>query len=222
MTIITYLELQQKFDSATEKSLNKKKSIEFEIKAIEDYVDNIPYISFRGKSQASGINKSPKIFSFENVYFDRIIFNEAFYEYLNNGKVISIIQKQNDNNESIKIKQKSVEQSIELFKYYEWLNELLTATNKIVKNNDLTLNQKLITLHYLGLDTRGNDNDKCAEILGEFLGYGAENIRKSFSHLYAGKNKVRTKTNFEKVIQLFENKGLEQISNRIKKDLKEL
>lgn len=223
MKIITYSELQQNFDSATENRSNRKMSIEFEISAIEDYVNNIPYFSpFRGKPQATRINKSTKIFNFENVFLNRIIFNEAFYEYLNNGKAISIIQEQNDNIDSLRIKQSSVEQAIEFFKYYQWLNELRNTPQKTPTKNSLSHKQKLLALHYLGLNTNKYENTKIAKILAEVLELSEDNTRIFLSYLSAGKNEVRTKANLEKVNQLFEKQGISEISDVIKKDIENL
>lgn len=225
MEIITYSELQQKFDSATENSSNRKMAIEFEISAIEDYVNNIPYFSpFRGKPQATRINKSPKIFNFENVFFNRIIFNEAFYEYLNNGKAISIIQEQNDNIDSLRIKQSSVEQAIEFFKYYQWLKNQLTTNTKAKPSISLNHQEKMLALHYLGMNTKNFDDTKTAKILSAILGLNEQNTREILGALYinAVNNPVRTKKHLENLKQHFETLGLTEISDKIKGEILEL
>lgn len=221
MSIITNSELQKKFDSLTENSLNRKILIENAIREVEDFVENIPiYTSpFKRVPKPPTTNKSPKFLNFEGAYIDRKIFNEAFYEYLNNGKALSIVQEQNDNNESFIIKQNSVEQSIELFKYYEWLKKQLPLTTKKIQSNPtLYLNDKLLALHFLGLDTSDYENNKCAEVLAQILDVDSENIRKALSYLYndAPKNPVRTKSNLEKASQLFEKQGLTTITSKIK------
>lgn len=224
MSTITNLELQNKFNTATENNANRNLLIENEIREIENYVNYIPaYTSpFRKKAIPLTINKSPKIFDFGNTYIDRKIFNESFYEYLNSGKPITIERLHNDNDEMYRIKQNSANQSIETFKYYEWLKIQLSIPQKAQKKSSLSHKQKLLALHYLGLDTSKYDNTKIAKILSEILELSEDNTRQYLSYLSAGKNDVRTKTNLEKVNQLFENQEITDISNTIKKDLEKL
>jgi hypothetical protein len=225
MSIITNLELQNKFNTATKNSLNRHTLITFEIREIEEHINNIPANTraFRKMTYTSTVNVSKKIFDFSGIYIDRKIFNESFYQYLNNGTQITIERLYNDNDERYRHKQNSADQAIEFFKYYQWLKTQLLTPQKLEDKDSLPVKQKLLALHYLGLDTSANDNNKCAEILGTILGVGSENIRKSLSHLYAGKNNnVRTKNNLEKVKQLFDSQGLTDISNRIKSDIENL
>ena len=228
MSMIPNSELQSKFNIATENSLNRNLLIENEIKEIENYVNNIPvnlygWSALKKTARPSTIKRSPKIFTFGDTYIDRKIFNESFYEYLNNGKPITIERLYNDNDEMYRLKQNSSDQAIETFKYYEWLRIQLSTPQKTEEDNSMPIKQKLLVLHYLGMDTSEHNHTKCAEILAEVLGVGSENIRKSLSHLYAGKNNsVRTKNNLEKVKQLFDSQGLTKISNQIKNHLEEL
>jgi hypothetical protein len=224
MNIITNLELQNKFNSVTEKSLNRKLLIENEIREIENYVNNIPaYVpAFLKNSKTAITNKSPKIFSFGDTYIDRKIFNEAFYEYLNNGKVISIDRTQIDNDKSYQLKQNSADQSIEVFKYYEWLK--IQLTTKAKPSISFNHEEKLLALLYLGMDTKKYDNTKSAKILSVVLGMSEQNTRDHLSYLYqdAINNPVRTKKHLETVFKEFENQGLTEISTRIKDEIKNL
>lgn len=224
MSIITNLELQNKFNSSTENNDNRNLIIENEIREIENYVNNIPvYHSLRRKAlKPSTVNKSSKIFSFGNTYIDREIFNKSFYEYLNNSKHLIIERLHSENDETFKLKQNSADQSIELFKYYGWLKIQLTTKAK----QSITFNhqEKLLALHYLGLDTQKYDNTKSAKMLSAILVLNEQNTREYLSYLYndGNKNPVRTKKHLENVSKQFENQGLTEISNRIKDDIKNL
>jgi hypothetical protein len=223
MNIITNLELQNKFNSATEKSLNRKLLIENEIKEIENYVNNIPvYVPFLKIRKSAITNKSPKIFSFGNTYIDRKIFNEAFYQYLNNGKIISVDRTQIDNDESYQFKQNSSNQSIEVFKYYEWLKIQLTTKTKIAIS--LNHQEKMLALHFLGMNTKNLDDNKTAKILSAILGLSEQNTREILGALYidAKNNPVRTKKHLENLHKHFENIGLTEIAVNIEKEIQKI
>jgi hypothetical protein len=128
----------------------------------------------------------------------------------------------NDNDNMFKFKTETVNQAYEFFEYYKWLNSLINEPKKDVKKSSLTHKQKLLALHYLGLDTSKFENSKIAKILSEILELSEDNTRQYLSYITAGKNEVRTKANLEKVNQLFENQGLLDISLSIKKDLEKL
>lgn len=106
--------------------------------------------------------------------------------------------------------------------FYNWLKELekeyLTKPN--TKKSSLTLKQKLLALHYLGLNMNQTDNTNTAKILSQILDAGQENIRKSLSYISNGKNNVRTESNLKIVSNLFENHSLTEISNKIKEEIK--
>ncbi|WP_445956928.1 hypothetical protein [Yeosuana sp.] len=224
MSIITNLELQKKFDTAIENSVNKNILIENEIREIENYVNNIPVYSFSLKKSAKPLtmNKSPKVFDFGKTYIDRKIFNESFHDYLRNAKPITIERLYDESDETYRIKQNSSEQAIETFKYYEWLR--IKLTKKAKQSISFNHEEKLLALLYLGLNTTEYDNTKCAKILNAIIGLSEQNTREMLSYLYNDgiNNPVRTKKHLEKVSKQFENQGLTVISNKIKEDIKNL
>lgn len=222
MSIITNLELQNKFDTAIQNSVNKNILIENEIREIENYVNNIPVFSLKKSAKPLTVNKSPKVFDFRNTYIDRSIFNESFYEYLSNAKPITIERLYHDNDEMYRLKQNSANQAIEIFKYYEWLK--IKLTTKAKQSISFNHQEKLLALTYLGLDTKNYDNSKSAKILSSILGLSEQNTREHLSYLYydAKNNPVRTKKHLENISKQFENQGLTDVSNKIKEDIKNL
>ena len=85
--------------------------------------------------------------------------------------------------------------------------------------SDLTHKQKMLALHYLGLDLSQYDNTKSAKILSLILDLDEGNTRKYLSYVAAGKNEVRTKSNFKKLNEVFKHQGLDDIAFTIKNDL---
>lgn len=222
MSIITNLELQNKFNTATENSINRNILIETEIREIENYINNIPVYAraFKKAVKPLTINKSPKIFDFSDVYINRKIFNESFYEYLNNGKPITIERLYNDNDEIYKHKQNSADQAIEFFKYYEWLKIQLLTPQKAEKKSSLSHKEKMLALYYLGLDMRKFSNNKqSAIILSKILGLDESNTKDYLTYFDGNKGKVKTEANINKMLDLFENQDFKEIQKKIKDDL---
>ncbi|MEZ7498185.1 hypothetical protein QO200_05470 [Flavobacterium sp. Arc3] len=222
MSIITNLELQNKFDIATEYSENRNFLIENEIREIDNYVNNIPIqISpFSKEAKLLTINKSLKIYDFGNAYIDRKIFNESFYGYLNNYKQITIERLYNDSDEMYRHKQNTSDQAIEIFKYYEWLKIQLSTPQKAEKKNSLSHKEKMLALYYLGLDMRKFSNNKqSATILSKILGLDESNTKDYLTYFDGNKGKVKTEANINKMLDLFENQDFKEIQKKIKKDL---
>lgn len=222
MSIITNLELQNKFNTVTENSINRNILIETEIREIEIYINNIPVYTrtFKKTVKPLTINKSPKIFDFSGVHINRQIFNESFYEYLNNGKTITIERLYNDNDETYKHKQNSADQAIEFFKYYEWLKIQLSTPQKAEKKNSLSHKEKMLALYYLGLDMRkfGN-NVQSASILSKIIGFDESNTKRFLTYFDGKECEVKKEPNMTKMLELFEHHDFKEIHNAIKKDL---
>jgi len=102
------------------------------------------------------------------------------------------------------------------------VTSLKDIPQKTTSKSSLSHKQKLLALHYLGLNTTKYENTKIAKILAEVLELSEDNTRIFLSYLSAGKNEVRTKANLEKVNQLFEKQGLSEISETIINDIKKL
>jgi hypothetical protein len=222
MSIITNLELQNKFNTATKNSLNRHTLITFEIREIEEYINTIPANTraFRKMIYTSTVNASKKIFDFSGIYIDRKVFNESFYQYLNNGTPITIERLYNDNDEIYNHKQNSADQAIEFFKYYEWLKIQLLTPQKVEKKNTLNHKEKMLALYYLGLDMRkfGN-NVQSAIILSKIIGFDESNTKRFLTYFDGKECEVKKEPNMTKMLELFEHHDFKEIHNAIKKDL---
>jgi hypothetical protein len=221
MEIVTVSQLQEKFNQVYKTSLNPHFVLDNEIKEIVNYVNTVPSMSFYRslKHKSTDNYKSTATFSFKIP--DKNLFNTAFYQVQNNGS-FEVERSHIDNDLMYEIKLQTVKQAKEFFEYYKWLNELQAAPKKVEKKPALTHKQKLLALHYLGLDTSKYENSKTAKILSEILELSEDNTRQYLSYLSAGKNDVRTKSNLEKVLQLFDKQGLTDISNKLKTDIEKM
>lgn len=114
-------------------------------------------------------------------------------------------------------------QGVEFAKYTLWLTQSIDKNvTSDKKKPTLSHKQKMLALHYLGLDLSKYDNTKSAKILSQILDLSEENTRKYISYLSAGKNNVRTKSNLEKLSQLFEQQDFIDVSNQINNDIKKM
>jgi hypothetical protein len=219
----TLSQFQSEFETGLENSNNKKFTLENEVKEVLNYINTIPTYTklFRKPIKPTFENKANKIFVINIPVSLRSLFSEAFTKYITTGDY-ELERLYHDTNETYQIKDDTVKQAYVFSEYYKWLNELITRPQKVEKKSSLTHKQKLLALHYLGLDTSKFENSKTAKILSEILELSEDNTRQYLSYITAGKNEVRTKANLEKVNQLFENQGLSDISSNIKKDLEKL
>jgi len=223
MIITTLSELQRDFNSKLEKANNKEFIISNEIEQVTNYVNTVPAVRgiFKKPIKPTFISKPRRVFNLKISGISMPLFNEAFYEYMYQGECK--IELNSDNNDTFLHNKSIVKQAFEFVEYYKWLKQLqITPQSSTKKNSSLTHKQKLLALHYLGLDISNYDNTKIAKILSEILELNEDNTRQYLSYLSAGKNDVRTKNNLEKAYQLFENQGLSEISTTIKKDLEKL
>lgn len=224
MEIIIATELQEKFNLTIQNNSHRNLKIENEIKAVEEYVYNIPVLRspFKKQPLKTSINKIPQVFNLGNTYIDRNIFHDAFCKYLNSEETTIIEQYHNDSQEAHRLKQRSANQAIELFKYYTSLKVLLSKKAKPA----ITLNhqEKMLALLYLGMDTSKLDNNKTARILSVILGLSEQNTREFLGALYcnAKNNSVRTKKHFENLHNQFKNIGLSEIASDIKEEIQNL
>lgn len=222
MEIIKLQQLQSNFASSIENSLNKKFDIDTEINEVTEYINKIPaYSTFRNPPKTSFENKANKVFDIKIPNLLRSLFSDAFKSYIKHG-MYQLEKLHTDTNETYQIKEDIVKQAYGLVDYYKWLNSLLNEPQKVIKKSSLSHKQKLLALHYLGLNTTKYDNTKIAKILSEILDLSEDNTRQFLSYLTAGKNEVRTKNNLEKVNQLFNNQGFDEISNTIKSEIEKL
>jgi hypothetical protein len=222
MKIYSLSDFQNKFNSVFEKSDNKKFVIDSEISAVLNYVNTIPiYSSFGRMAKPAFENKATQIFELEVPTLLRSLFSESFNQFMI-GRDYKNKRLHSDSDETFINKEETTIQSYEFSAYYKWLENLLNIPRKTQKKSALTHKQKLLALYYLGLDTSKYDNTKIAKILSEILELSEDNTRQNLSYLSAGKNDVRTKANLQKVNQLFEDQGISDVSNSIKKDIEKL
>ncbi len=224
MEIITATELQQKFDLTIQNDLNRNLKIENEIKAVEEYVYNIPVLRnpLRRQSIQTNINKTPQVFDLGQTYIDRNIFHDAFCKYLNSEEKTIIEKFHNESEQTHYLKQRSANQAIELFKYYTWLKVILIKKTK----PPITLNhqEKMLALHFLGMNTSKLDDTKTAKILSAILGLSEQNTREILGALYidAKENPVRNIKHFQNLHNQFKNIGLNEIAEDIEKGIPNL
>lgn len=220
MTIKTFSDLKKDFTEILEKSIDKNFTIENEVNEVLEFVNNVSNISFR-KAVKNRVKNQSK---FRNLFIKESnqLFKDSFNNIIQYGEY-NIERLFSDTNETFLYKQNVVFQAKEFVEYYKWLKSKNDDTTKSVKkSNPLTHKQKMLTLHYLGLDFSKYDNTKIAKVLSEVLELDVNNTRQYLSYLIAGKNEVRTKQNLQAVQKLFENQGLNDISSTIEKDIDKL
>lgn len=222
MEIITFQQLQLAFQSALDNSSNKKYIIENEVNSILNYINTVPnFKAFQKKVILDSSQKSNSVFKLNVPDLGRNLLNIAFHNILITGR-FEVPETFNDTKETLEFKNSITKQAFEFADYYNWLNTLLATPQKNTSKSSLTHKQKLLALHYLGLNTSRYENTKMAKVLSEILELSEDNTRMFLSYLSAGKNEVRTKNNLEKVKQLFDNQGISDISNTIENDIKKL
>lgn len=223
MDIITLSQFQNEFYLVYNKSIDKQYIVDNELNEILIHINTAQnHKAFQKRNTLTFTNNLNGTFKKLLNRSNDTFFSLSFNNYMLEGKS-ETERTYNDTDATYQYKLRTTNQAYEFAEYYKWLKKLNSEPQKTEEENSMPIKQKLLALHYLGMDTSEHNHTKCAEILAEILGVGSENIRKSLSHLYAGKNNtVRTKNNFEKVKQLFDKQGLTAISNQIKDDLEKL
>lgn len=223
----------QNFKSRLETVKNKDYLIENEINQIrlftsmESWHSDIPY----EEAGLNFANETNSVFDLMDMGGSRVYFNSVFNEYLLEGTVTPILDFDGEADLSLDDELLPVEDdflrdqresAIAFAEYYLWLKELKIHPKSNQKFSSLNNDQKLLALHLLGLDLRDYTKTHMRKVLGAILNIGSENIRKNLSVLQGGKNNLRTKENFEKLLELFENKTFEPIQNKIKREIRDL
>lgn len=221
MSITSLESFQEKFNQALNETINPQLLLENEVKEVEQFTSKTqrffnPRDAFKNrklKTQENGV------FDITLKYFNKQVFVEAFNSVLITGDFKIKSQTSQEDDLFYQTKLISVQQAKEFSKYYLWLKDLKPTTNKIQKQPSLSHKQKMLALHYLGLDLSNYDNTKSAKILSLILDLDEGNTRKYLSYISAGKNDVRTKTNLSKLNEVFKHQGLDDIAFTIKNDL---
>jgi hypothetical protein len=209
-------ELQSEFSAELDKAVEKKNLIAIELEGINSYLNQTLSNDIFGPA----ILPQPfSIFKLEIYFIHLKLLKNAFYGYLVYNK-FEIPVADYEDQLMIDLNKKVVKQGSELAKYCNWLNSL--NVKPIIGNSGQSLNleQKLLALHFLGLNLKDFNNTHSAKVLGKILNVGSENIRKDLSNLHGGKNKIRNITNFEKLLELFKNKTFDSILIKLKREIK--
>ena len=110
--------------------------------------------------------------------------------------------------------------------YYLWLKEQLQnfTENKATKTSDLNLSQKILALHYLGLDLTKFDKTKSSKVLSKILEQSESNTKGHLTNLYSAINETKIKNlkNLKPLLEVFENEQFNEVQNKIKKDIENL
>lgn len=215
----TYCELLiEEFNTILDSTKKKLNLIELEIKLIDQYSIMSP------KIPSSYFNTT--IYRPKSVVDLTIIpiniFQKVFHGYQLNDEIIFTYDETDPwtNNEQYQT-------AGEITKYYIWLKEIkseYSLKKPKAKNSKLTLHQKVLALHYLGLDLRKYDKTKSSKILSQIIGENESNTRKSFSYINSAtqEDKIKNKQNLKILLELFENEQFGSINNEIKDDLEKV
>lgn len=223
MNFISLSEFKNSFSSALEEETDKNFLIENELREVNNYVSYVPVPKTQKRLYIKyySVQKGTGVFDINIHQAQRKEFTEAFNTILRTGE-FKVKKNFHEPTEAFKIRQQIVKQAFEFAEYYKWLNELKTTPQKLPKKSSLDHKEKLLALHYLGLDLSKFDNKKSAKILSEIIGHSEENTRKYLSYLAAGKNDVRTPKTLKNTLNLFASQGFDEISNTIKADLEKI
>lgn len=222
MEITKFQELQEDFNKALENTKHRRFLIKKEIDEVIRFIDTIevnnspnPFKSFKYRNSPRSIHLPYRVFKLK--IENSKLLNNAFYELIYSGDN-SIEKDENDTNESFEYKSKISEQARELFEYYIWLYEILEFQDKPIKKENLTLNQKILALDYLGIDLAKYEKTKMAKVLSLVLGMNEQNIRSCLTYINISKNEIRTKNNLNTISQIFESEDFKEIHSKITKD----
>ncbi|TXE12923.1 hypothetical protein FUA26_03770 [Seonamhaeicola algicola] len=209
----------EKFKKRLETVKNKKYLIENEINQIQAFtsqIDKDP--NFMGELNFA--NETNSVFDLMEMG-NPVFFNSVFNRYLLDDEYEGMF-KYDPEMKNDPAFANEIEEAVLFAEYYKWLQELEVKPTKKSNFSNLNNDQKLLALHFLGLDLRDFTKEHTAKVLGQILNIGSENIRRNLSILQGGKNNLRSTENLEKLLELFENKTFESIQNKINKEIKNL
>lgn len=206
--------LKKEFDLALEATENRKYLIEREISSLEKFIYE--------ERRSEGALKY-HVYNFKSV-FDPYAIGSIFYKVVRDiFDQLQLLKNPEDFVNDNGYHEETVKYTKELFSYYQYLNSIVNtksiASTKITK---LSHKQKLLALHYLGLELKDLENSKVAKVFSAVLDLSEDNTRQYLSYVSAGKNSVRTKNNLQVLHQLFDKAGLNDISDKIEKDLEKI
>jgi hypothetical protein len=222
--IITISDFQKDFNLAFEEAVNKEYLINNELREINNLLDScsIRYGSLSRRFKNRPLKRDEtQVFKFSNKSLLGNYFLEAYNSHLING-TFNPEKNHQDTEESYKYKLEVSEQAFEFVKYYNWLNELLKNTSiENMEVESISLKQKLLILHYLGLDLYQFNKTKYSLILSRLFDKHKSNVRTDLGYLLSANNegKIKTSANLSKMLEVFEGKEFTKAQIKIKKDI---
>lgn len=216
----TLSQFQNKFETALENSINKKFTLENEVKEVLNYINTIPTITklFTKPIKPSFENRSNRIFEINIPNSLRSLFSEAFTKYITVGDY-ELKRSYQDTNETYQIKEDTVKQAYTFSEYYKWLSSYNINQQK---DEDFSVGLRLLSLEYLGVDLLSNDKTKIARTLAPIFGMHPQTIRTSLTYLHIERNEIRTIENLLKLKEFFKKQGHKSIVTKIEKDIEAL
>ncbi|MGY8909576.1 MAG: hypothetical protein ACKVIG_06920 [Flavobacteriales bacterium] len=208
------------FEKALIDTKNKKYLIEKEIKQINKVIETDKPLFGHFGSVGPEV-KTNSVFK-ETFYGDNY-FNSLFHQYIEDGDFdFETIQDDKYKRHTDSLMKKV----IPFADYYLWLKEKLQnfTENKTIKKSDLTLSQKVLSLHYLGLNLDRFDKTKSSKILSKILNQSEDNTRKYLNQLSSvtKESELKSTKNLNTLLELFENEQFKEVQNKIKKDIDNL
>ena len=207
MNLTTFEQFKEAFETALSKSKKPENLIDNEISDIEHFLkkEDVP------RQKRFRFHITPP-----SVHIFKLHINKTHkYHFVNAFNDFNLIGKHDSDMANSEV----VEQARQFCQYYNWLKSLKKAPNRNLQKNGLSYKQKMLALHYMGLDLSKYDNTTYGNILGEVLGLDRGNTRKYLSYVCSGKNDVRTIKNLQVVLNLFEAEHLTDISSKIRADM---
>lgn len=203
---------------------NEKYLIQNEIRQIDLYVSNTSFnkenpLNVNSNLGSNQFEKTNSVFDLSKNIFKKERFNTFFKCHILGKKYVPGKYESDDwYKEDIYIE-------ANLFAdYYNWLKELDVKPKTTKNKSKLTLNQKVLALHYLGLDLKKYDRTKSSNVLSQIIGEDESNTRKSLNYLNSAtkEEKVKNIQNLKKLIELFKNEQFDKIKIKIKEDLEKV
>ncbi|WAC00967.1 hypothetical protein N7U66_12210 [Lacinutrix neustonica] len=180
--IIDFKTLQKDFNSRSSELKNTKRFVEDELKQVDLLLNHSNYAPDFGMSGLTERYKS-KLENLNRIYncvqsgwkiflwgYEKYYYNEKETKYRRVSNINDISEKHlksfNDENEVFH------NQGLELGKYVLWLRKLENEPSTEKEYSTLSPEQKLLALHYLGLDFRDFTNTHVANVLSQILNVG--------------------------------------------------
>jgi|GEM_PF-3544360 len=232
----TLQELQEIFNIRYEKIKNKSLLIEDELKQIDEFfktegkniyrpdiVDflNINDIVPNTVFKTHWIYPPTGYFPYFKYYYEGYLYEEIEHQ-LSEGK-----ETNNNTQEEIDSYLEGLKpvrlQAFELAKYTIWLKELKIdpSLKASVSKSDLSLKQRILVLHYLGLDFNKYNQTALGDVLSLVIDKNDSNTRTAINELLSAKNenKIKSNENLLKMLEVFDSKAYTNIKLKINNDL---